>query len=255
MLRTTFAAVAVIALWAGAASASTISISSFSVSSYNSLLGTLDDVVSEDFEDATVGNVSQGFMTDVGDFSTLGGTGSGGTVSNANFSNNGSLLAIRDGNVYGRTSTTRLLTGNAADDQFLDSNDTFGIEWNVSLSNGAMFDQILLTLSDAADTGASLRVVDNTGSSATLQTASNGSQQVVFVDFGAFVNGATILFENRSSNGFLKNDGFSLDDIAIGTNGVPIDYDVPSPVPLPGAGLLLAAALGGLTVVRRRKAA
>lgn len=228
---------------ASVASASTITISAFGpdATNYNTAISTFSNLVSENFEGATVGNVDNGFVTAVGTFSTLGGTGSGGTVSNAPFANDGTKLAIRDGNVYGRTSTTKILTGNSADDQFLDSNDTFGIEWVADLG-GSMFNKLLLTLTDAADVGAQLKV--STGNDfQTLVTAGNGNRQIVLVEFANPVSSATVLFENMGNNGLRTNDGFSLDDIAV------------SAVPIPAGFILLGTAYGGLAAMRRRKTA
>ncbi|MEO1552010.1 MAG: VPLPA-CTERM sorting domain-containing protein [Pseudomonadota bacterium] len=233
------ASAAAILAGGSAAYASTITISSFTVGTYSAELAGFSSPVVEDFEAAQVGNVSDGFSTAVGTFATIGGTGTGGTVSQANFANDGSKLAIRDGNVFGRVSTTQLLTGNAADDQFLDSNDTFGIAWTASLG-GTLFDKLLLTLTDAADVGARMRV--STGlTTETLVTAGNGNQQMVLVEFSSAVSSASIFFENVRDNGNLTNDGFSLDDIAI------------SAVPLPAGALLLGSALVGLMGARRRK--
>ncbi len=60
--KTTIAAVALTAL-AGTAHAGTISISSFSAGSYGTELAASGNVVTEDFEGATVGNVDNGFST------------------------------------------------------------------------------------------------------------------------------------------------------------------------------------------------
>jgi hypothetical protein len=224
--------------------ASTISISSFSTAAYNTALAASGSVITEDFEGFSEGNVDDGFATAVGTFKTLGGTGSGGTVTKADalaFSNDGSKLAIRDGNVFGRVSTTNLLNPGQGFDKFLDSNDTFGIQWTADLG-GHLFDRLILTLTDAADVGAIMRVSGG-GSSAQFATAGNGNRQVVVIDFASSISSAIIDFANIGSNGLLTNDGFSLDDIAVST------------VPVPAGLLLMGTALAGLSMVRRRKQA
>lgn len=108
-------------------SAALISVTDFDAASYASGGSGYDNAVTKDFESFAEGNVANGFATSVGPFATLGGTGSGGAVTNADDANDGSMLAVRDGNVYGRTSTTALLSDDKSENKFLDSNDTYGI--------------------------------------------------------------------------------------------------------------------------------
>ncbi|MEO0945188.1 MAG: VPLPA-CTERM sorting domain-containing protein [Pseudomonadota bacterium] len=219
---------------AGPVLAASVTVSDFSAAAYNAAVGPGNAVV-QNFEDYAEGNVADGFMTNVGTFATAGGTGTGGTIKKADFANDGSQLAIRDGHVFGRRSTTLHLTGNASDDTFLDSNDTLGILWDVNI--GTAFDRIILTLTDAADVNAILTIGGAGITSVDLQDLSNGTKKIVEIDFGKSVNSASVFFRNDR-----LNDGFSLDDIAV------------SEVPLPASMLLLLGGLGGLSLLRRRSA-
>jgi hypothetical protein len=231
---------AVFAALAAPAFASTVSVTGFSASSYNAAVGSMSHAVTQDFEGYGEGNVSNGFMTNVGAFSSLGGEGSGGTVTGADFSNDGTKLALRDGNVYGRVSTTRTLSGNATDDMFLDSNDTYGIVWNVMLGGQRMFDRIVFTLTDAAEFGNSMRIITDFGTTVVSSTG-NGLKRLVEIDLDYQTSNATIILGHFRGNSLRTNDGFSLDDIAV------------NEVPLPASALFLLGGLGGLAAMRRRK--
>ena len=228
-------------LVAGPALAATINVSAFSDTNYNAAVGTMDYAVTQDFETFDEGNVANGFSTNVGTFSTLGGEGSGGTVNNANFANDGTQLAIREGNVYGRTSSTSGRTSNDDDNMFLDSNDTFGIIWNVSLGAGRMFDRIVFTVTDAAEFGGSLWVGTN-GATTTIVNGANAVRNLIEITFDQSMSSATVVLNHFNGSGSFTNDGFSVDDIAV------------SEVPLPASALLLLGGLGGLVAMRRRQA-
>lgn len=235
-----------VTLAAGSAHAATISVSDFSKSAYDALV--TPGATVENFEGFTEGNIDDDWSaSSIGTFYSLGGTGSGGTVTDGpdkgNFAgNDGTQLALRDGNVYGRTSTTAALSGDAGDNMFLDSNDTWGIGWVASLG-GTLFDRIVLTLTDATDVGATMRIVAG-DHSASFSGLGDGAKRIVKIAFGGGVSTATILFENLDGDGnFRRNDGFSVDDIAL------------SAVPLPAGAWLMLGGFGALAALRRRKRA
>lgn len=217
--------------------AASITVSNFNAGAYNGIVSGYENVVTEDFEGFSKGNVANGFATSVGTFSTLGGTGSGGTVTGAGFYNDGSLLAVRDRNVFGRRSTTSALSGDKSDNKYLDSNDTYGISWMVSLG-GSMFDSIALTISDAAEF--SMLQIGVGKELVTLSNFGGSSQKIVEINFDSAVSVASVFFAHTNRNGLRTNDGFSIDDVAV------------SEVPLPASALLLLGGLAGLSRFRRK---
>ena len=255
-LRGLGAAMVALLVGSSAASATTITVQTFDVNDFLTILGDYRVVSGEDFEGFDLANLDDGspiahqekafdgsngngvISTKVGEFTTVGGVGSGGTVTQPNPDLDGSELAVRKGNVYGRSSTTDDLFGNKDDDQFLDSNDTHGIEWSASFG-GSAFDYLMFVMTDHTDVGAKMTIT--AGPDAETLTINpklkNGTKQVVFVAFDTEVTSASILFENNK-----KNDGFSIDDA----------YMLAA-VPLPAPVLMLLAGVGALGAVRRRK--
>ena len=235
-----YLAASVFAFAASSVSAATIDIQRYSAAAYSALLSG-GSYIAEDFESEGrafgAAEVNPLFQTDVGTFSVIGGVGSGGTVSKLP-GNTGTELALRRGNVYGRVNTT---AGGAF---YLDSNDTFGMNW--SATTGRLFDRIVFTLSDAADTGAVLRIDADDGispASFTTGRLRNGQRRIIDISFDAPVRSAFISLTNvqERDGRTLVNDGFAIDDVSVGLAAVP----------LPAGFALLLTGLGGMALARR----
>jgi hypothetical protein len=175
-----------------------------------------------------------------GIFNTLGGTGTGGTVSGLS-GNTGTVLALRDGNTFGRSNTT------SGGRWYLDSNDTFGMGWFVE--TGSMFSRVVFNLTDGSDVGGFLSIISD-GVRTEQRTAgrlADGGVTTVVVDFGKAVSSAFISIGNYTGSGSnqnVRNDGFAVDDISVNI----------APVPIPPSLALLLAGMGGLFLMRRKRA-
>ncbi len=235
---TAAAATATIALASAAGAATVIDVQTYSASLYAGELASFGARGTEAFEGRASGEVggkntpAATLSTAVGTFGTLGGTGSGSTVKGTK-GNSGANLYVRNAAVNGRHNTT------AGGKGFLDSNDTLGMVWTIS--GLGMFDRVLFNLVDVGDVGATMTITAG-GTTTTIKPGQHdGFINTVLVSFSDKVGMATIKLSNNK-----VNDGFAIDDAAVGL----------APVPLPAAGVLLVAAIGGLgAAARRRKAA
>ena len=104
-----------------------------------------------------------------------------------------------------------------------------------------MFDSLVLTLTDATDVGAIMRITVGVNTYL-FSGLSDANKQTVRIDFDQAIDTASIFFGNWRNGAPRLNDGFSIDDIAV------------SEVPLPASSLLLLAGLAGLASTRRKSA-
>ena len=232
----------VFALCASVVSAATVTVSAYTPGSLSAATKGWRSI-SQDFESLGGEHEVGSLATNVGTFSTLGGVGTGGTVKEklSGAKNTGQNLAIRDDNVFGRHNVAPT-TGK----YFLDSNDTFGLSWDVHLADGKVFDKLIFALTDAADVGAFMRISVGGTVLTTLKGLQNGVTKLVMVDFGGAYSSAKIELGNytkATGGAFKKNDGFSIDAIQVAA------------VPLPAGFLLLGSALVGFGAMARRRSA
>lgn len=179
--------------------------------------------------------------TAVGSFTTLGGLGTGGSVVNG-----GHSLEVRGDNsmAFGRYDTS--LPAGSLGGNWLDTNDTYGIEWTIG--GVGKFNAISFMVTDASDRGAafSLDVGGQSFSSlaggAAGRTA-DGNIQYVMILLDEAVETLTVKLSHDR-----LNDGFGLD-------GAAVAHIAPVPLP-PAAALMLGgvAALAGLRRWRRKSA-
>jgi hypothetical protein len=173
--------------------------------------------------------------TQVGSFSSLGGKGRG-----ASAINGGAGLQVRGDGPKASFGRFGLAGGNG---NWLDSNDTAGIRWNVSAGGGG-FNALAFLLTDVADVGAvfSIKVGETLFSQvvgAAGRTA-NGSIHLVRVLLPRSVD--NLMVELRNDR---LNDGFGIDGATVAQV---------APVPLPPAALLLLSGGAALAALRRRAA-
>lgn len=246
-------AAALLALGASAASAATLDISYFDRSETAAAQAALaafqsgtdgpnkkvTGVKTETFEGYRAWDGARGASnpgaTRVGGFSSLGGHGTGSSSVNG-----GTKLQVRNDDpwVWGRYNTS------GVDGNWLDSNDTKGMRWDVA--GLPKFNAVAFLLTDAADVGAVLSIkAGDTRFSQTIGAEgrlANGAIQLVRILLPEAVDGLTVKLRNNR-----LNDGFGID-------GATVAHVAPVPLP-PAALLLISGAAGLFGFSRRRRAA
>lgn len=250
-MKKLYTAAAVVLMATPALSATIVTTHEYSTGNYLDLFNAMGTSVVENFEGFSLSEGGNGqpdafqaqpIETAVGNFTRTSGTGSGGTVTRPDPDLDGTQLAVRNGNVFGRSDTTAELFPDlgVTNGQFLDSNDVVDMSWNVDLG-GSLFDSLIFVMTDATDVGSTLRIFAGDDRFEFViggRELGDSERRIVKIDFGAAVSSAVIDFENSK-----RNDGLSIDDIAVNV------------VPLPAGIFLLGAGLAGLGLMRRRQRA
>lgn len=177
--------------------------------------------------------------TNVGHFSSLGGHGTGHSAING-----GRTTEVRGdndmrwGRYHADSQGTPLVAGN-----WLDSNDTFGIRWDIE--DLGHFNLVAFFLTDAADVGATFSLMIGDTSFADVAGGvgrlANGNVHFVWALLPGLVDSLTVQMMHDE-----LNDGFGID-------GVTIAHVAPIPAP-PAAALLLTGVVGLLGLGRRLSA-
>jgi len=185
------------------------------------------------FEGLAPGERTTPLDTDVGDFRSLGGVGSGATVTGTP-GNTGRGIYLRRGRLFGRSNTT------PGGDGFLDSNDSLGIGWQAR--SAALFDTVMFRLIDVGDAGGALDITaDGTVLGRIAAGRPDGRTNGVLIRFDRPRRAVAIGLQSSR-----LNDGFGLDDATL--------RQTAAPVPLPPGLLLLGGAAAALALLRRARA-
>ena len=190
----------------------------------------------EDFESFQAWNGTSGTSnptTSVGTFSSAGGHGTAGDTING-----GTSLEVRNDNPL---RSTRFNTSVGGGSNWLDSNDTYGMNWEVG--GLPKFNAVSFLLTDVADQGAKFSMT--IGGTLFEHVIGDGTR---FADGGIYlvrillpdtVNALSIAMTND-----ILNDGFGIDRVMVAHIAA---------VPLPPAALLLLTGIAGIAGLRRRR--
>jgi hypothetical protein len=183
--------------------------------------------------DGLKGEIATSVGTSVGSFTTDGGVGNGTTCASLSLGNTTcDNIAIQQAPTINGQGNIIPFNGSWA----LNTADTLGLVWTVN--TGSLFDSLVFVLRDPADQRPFNLTIEAAG--AVFQSSVNlGNERLalVKVDFASQLQSAIITVRTR------ENDGFTFDGAAVNV------------VPLPAAGWMLIAGLGGLMALRRRQKA
>ena len=237
-------AIAAVLATGSAATAATLSIDTFSPSSVREAIARADALYQagaptvregfESFDAWGTGTGTQNPTTAVGTFTSIGGKGAGRAVIG-----DAKKLQVRDDKPMPWNRINLTDRGN----NWLDSNDTYGMKWEVG--GLPSFNALSFILSDVADQGGKFSITIGDKLFSEVLGASgrlvDGGLYVVSILLPEAVSSLTVLLHNST-----LTDGFGID-------AVRVSLDLPTPVPLPPAVLLIVAGMGMIAVVRRRR--
>ncbi|MGP1358670.1 MAG: VPLPA-CTERM sorting domain-containing protein [Roseicyclus sp.] len=179
------------------------------------------------------GEIASSINTSVGSFTTRGGTGSGTTCTRFDRGGNGcDNIALQQSPGVNGQGNIFPFDGEWA----LNTADTSGLIWNVALAGGQLFESVIFALRDPADAGQRMLSIMADGQTFSTGRLDNETLTLVQIIFGSPRSSATIEIATST------NDAFTFDGAVVGL----------APVPLPAAGWMLLAGMGGLVLMRRR---
>ena len=249
-----YLAAAIVALSPVAASAASVNIAfeafagpseiTDAISARDAFIGNAPKIYTETFDGFTAcpatncDSTSPSLDTNVGKFTRFGtpvGSGSSNVTPN-------DQVVVRSGNPdpFGRFDVE------GSDDNWLDSNDHMGIQWDIpgnsGLSDIVRLAFFLIDVDDVGNFGFNIDAVGGDVASQVIESpmtnTNNANLQLVKMSFDRPIDLVSINMEAG------RNDGFGVDGLQVAS------------VPLPAAGVLLLGALGGLggaSALRRRR--
>jgi hypothetical protein len=197
----------------------------------------IKDIRTENFESFGAWNGTSGTRnptTNVGTFTSAGGQGNAGDTIDG-----GTALEVRNDNPL---RSTRFNTSIGGGSNWLDSNDAFGMTWEVG--GLSKFNALAFLLTDVSDKGAQFSLSFTIGGTLYEQVLGNagrladGGIYLVKILLPETVSALSIAMTNDR-----LNDGFGIDHVMVARV---------APIPLPPAALLLLTGIAGIAGFGRR---